>query len=298
MLYPAELLVQYLYSTTSISVDTLFDNDSSKYHHKIMKTKSTKKTNNTLGYIFVFVALLFGLTIASVFAKNQWKKASKQMVQKYSTEGTLVRDYVSPSVTLPTPRSYGGKGVYQAIQSRRSAREYAQKPLSLTQISQLLWSAQGITNKDTGARSAPSAKSSYPIEMYLVANNVSGLKQGVYHYSPADNTLSMLKLDFDQATFFKGANEQASVKSAPAVFVMTAVMGRTQAKFPDSPASTVAREVYQESGHVAQNMYLTVEDLGLGMVVVGGYNPELLPKTIGLSKLEEAVYLIPVGYKK
>jgi SagB-type dehydrogenase family enzyme len=275
----------------------LFDKAYSKYQDEVMKAKTVSTSNQSIRNLLLFSAFFLLLFVGFIKVKKGYFYKSQPVPKRYSTQTQLTREYQS-TVSLPSPKNSGGTGVYTAIQTRRSVRDYMDKSINLSQVSQLLWSAQGITNSEMGYRAAPSAKSAYPIELYLVANNVAGLEKGVYHYTPTDNKLSKLNLAFDQAAFYKGANEQVSVKSAPAVFVMTAVMGRTQAKFLDSPADSIAREVYQETGHVAQNMYLAAQDLGLGMVVVGGYDPKTLPTSIGLLDIEEPVYLIPVGYKK
>jgi hypothetical protein len=86
-----------------------------------------------------------------------------------------------PAVTipLPVPRTTGPLSLEEAIQARRSVREYSTEPLTIPELAQLLWAAQGITSP-SGGRAAPSAGGTYPLELYVVAGSVTGLETGVY----------------------------------------------------------------------------------------------------------------------
>ncbi len=86
-------------------------------------------------------------------------------------------------LALPTPLYDSQTSVEQALQARRSVRAYSLEPLTLAEVSQLLWAAQGLTHPD-GLRTAPSAGALYPLDIYLLAGNVMGLPVGVYHYQP------------------------------------------------------------------------------------------------------------------
>ncbi|MBM3957868.1 MAG: SagB/ThcOx family dehydrogenase, partial [Gemmatimonadetes bacterium] len=91
-------------------------------------------------------------------------------------------------IELPEPVLRGAVSLEQALAQRRSVREYTGEPVTLEEVSQLLWAAQGQT-ADWGARTAPSAGALYPLETYLVAGNVSGLEQGLYRYRPGEHDL-------------------------------------------------------------------------------------------------------------
>ena len=87
-------------------------------------------------------------------------------------------------IALPTPKTSGTMSVEEAISKRRSMRDYSEQPLTLRELSQILWAAQGITDPGRKLRSAPSAGATYPIEIYIVTgvNGVEGLEPGVYRY--------------------------------------------------------------------------------------------------------------------
>lgn len=95
---------------------------------------------------------------------------------------------------LPSPELIGTMSVEEAIFKRRSIRDYVDKPLTLKQLSQLLWAAQGITDPRWRFRVAPSAGATYPLEVYVVVgkDGVAELGVGVYHYNPNDHTLGLV----------------------------------------------------------------------------------------------------------
>jgi Nitroreductase family len=97
----------------------------------------------------------------------------------------------SKSINLPEPRTDGGIPVEAALKERRSIRTFGKEGLTLDEISQLLWAAQGITD-DLGHRTAPSAMARYPLQVYLLAGNVTGLPSGVYHYLPKGHNLTVI----------------------------------------------------------------------------------------------------------
>ena len=83
------------------------------------------------------------------------------------------------TIILPKPRLKGTIAVEQALRRRRSTRQFPDKPVSLEDLSQVLWAAQGVTGA-YNERTAPSAGGTFPLEMYVVAGNVSDLPAGVY----------------------------------------------------------------------------------------------------------------------
>ena len=191
------------------------------------------------------------------------------------------------------PRTSGSVSVEEALARRRSIREYANEPLTIDQVMQLLWAAQGITNADYGFRTAPSAGGTYPLEIYLVTgpSGVVGLEAGIYRYEPRNHTLiKTIGGDFS-AQLMAAALDQEWVGAAPVNFVITAVLERTTGKYGERGV----RYVWQETGHVAQNMYLQAVALELGNVVVGGFHDTEVQRILELSDLEKPAYVIPVG---
>ena len=193
-------------------------------------------------------------------------------------------------VKLPKPRYAGNVSVEEAMLKRRSVRKYKKSPLELSDISQLLWAAQGVTDP-IGFRTAPSAGALYPLELYLVASSVKGLDQGVYKYSADRHALKMVIKGERQSRLYWSSWAQKSVKKAQAVVVITAVYKRTTGKY----GNRGVRYVHMEVGHAAQNIYLQAVSLGLGTVVVGAFNDKSVKKEIGAQKDEEPLCIMPIG---
>jgi SagB-type dehydrogenase family enzyme len=195
------------------------------------------------------------------------------------------------TVDLPAPRSRGPLSLEEAIGSRRSVRAYAAEPLSLDEVGQLLWAAQGVTDPVAGSRSAPSAGALYPLEVFLVAGSVTGLGPGVYRYLPAAHALEpTLAVDPRQA-LYGAALSQQWVADAPAVLIIAGVFARTTGKYGERGR----RYVYLEAGHAAQNVCLQATALGLGTVSVGAFQDGAVRRAVGMGVSEEPIYLMPVG---
>lgn len=202
---------------------------------------------------------------------------------------------VLKAVRLPQPRTDGPLSVEQAILRRRSRREYTGEPLTVEEVSQLLWAAQGITAPHlwTGLRSAPSAGGLYPLETYVVVKEggVVGLEAGVYHYDPHRHELEMVAAGDYSGRLMAACVDQEWVGAAAANIVLTAVVERTRVRYGDR----ALQYVFQESGHAAQNVYLQAESLGLGCVVVGAFHEDEVRAIVRAPRRELPVYVIPVG---
>ncbi|MFH0778538.1 MAG: SagB/ThcOx family dehydrogenase [Candidatus Eisenbacteria bacterium] len=204
------------------------------------------------------------------------------------------KDYPSaPFIELPEP-AHTGLAVETALRQRRSVRAFSVKPITLTQLSELLFSAQGMTGGDEGTplRPAPSAGALYPFEIYVVANRVEGLAQGIYHYSVRRHGLEQVKRgDFAGAISDAGLKQESLAGSA-VTFVLSAVFDRTRSKYGERGF----RYVYMEAGHISQSICLEAVSLGLGSVTVGAFLDAAVNELIGLDGQEEAaIYLQAVG---
>lgn len=193
---------------------------------------------------------------------------------------------------LPEPRYDSDFSVEEALLKRRSVREYAVANLTLQEVSQLLWAAQGITGPQ-GLRTAPSAGALYPLEVYVVVGDVDKLTPGVYKYRPDGHELQE-SLDGDKrAELADAALGQAWISRAAVNIVITAVYERTTVKYGDRGV----RYVHLEAGHVAQNVYLQAVALDLGLVSVGAFYDEQVKSILSLQENEQPLYIIPVGRK-
>ncbi|OFW78165.1 MAG: hypothetical protein A2Z48_04445 [Actinobacteria bacterium RBG_19FT_COMBO_70_19] len=186
---------------------------------------------------------------------------------------------------LPVPRLKGNLTLEEALAARRSVREFSDEPLTMQDLSQLLWAAQGLT-ASWGGRTAPSAGALYPLEVYLVT------PEGLYHYLPDGHRLEVLAHDDRRPALARAALGQESVADAPAVVILTAVYARTSQKYGDR----AERYVHLEAGHAAQNVLLQAVSLGLGAVPVGAFEDRAVQEALGLPTEHEPLYLIPVGH--
>jgi SagB-type dehydrogenase family enzyme len=196
-------------------------------------------------------------------------------------------------VELPKPQ-YRGMVLEEVIEKRRSIRNYSREAMSKTVLSQLLFSAQGVTGKTYGhsLRSAPSAGALYPFEIYAVVNNVRDLPRGIYHYSVSDHALELVKAGDFRGKITDGGLGQQMLGTANVTFVLSAVFDRIRHKYGERGF----RYTYIEAGHISQNIYLQAVSLRLGSVSVGAFFDEKINQLIGVDGRNEAViYLHAVG---
>jgi SagB-type dehydrogenase family enzyme len=197
------------------------------------------------------------------------------------------------TVRLPQPVQDSDTSIEEALRRRRSVRTYKDNPLTLAEVSQLLWAAQGIT-RTTGFRTAPSAGALYPLEIYIAAGNVEDLPAGIYHYKPHEHELVRVLKGDRRTELCNAALGQTSVKNAPAVIVFSAVYGRTTVKYGDRGI----QYVHIEAGHAAQNVFLQAVSLNLGAVVIGAFNDEAVKDVLKMSRRDYPLYIMPVGKLK
>jgi SagB-type dehydrogenase family enzyme len=208
------------------------------------------------------------------------------------SENSSSTEMSSSIVELPESSTEGELSLERALQKRRSVREYTNEPLAISDVSQILWAGQGITS-ELGGRTAPSAGALYPLEIYVAVGNVSGLADGVYKYEPDGHILKKV-LDGDvRDRLSKAALGQKWVGEGAIVLVISGVFERTTAKYGERGI----RYVHMEVGHVAENVYLQAESLGLGTVFVGAFDEGRVKETMRMEDEEELLGIMPVGKK-
>jgi len=217
----------------------------------------------------------------------------------------IISSYESEIIKLPEPNYNGNISVEKALLIRRSIRDYKDEPLTLEEVSQLLWAAQGITKTDMidsqyliHYRTTPSAGALYPLELYIVAGNVINLPEGIYKYKPVEHELIKIAEGDKRIQLSVAALNQACIRNCSAVIVFGAVYKRTTQKYLERGI----RYVYMEAGHAAQNVYLQAASLNLGTVVVGGFDDDEVKKVVNMTDdenrpllNEEPLYLMSVG---
>lgn len=207
----------------------------------------------------------------------------------YQTFSRISR--TSSKLSIPAPAQEGAMSLEEAISRRKSIRDYTAEPISISQLSQILWSAQGVTHD--GLRSAPSAGALYPLEIYAIVKEggVTGLQSGIYHYRPSDHTLLLTKAGDHSQELQSAALDQEAIGNAAATIVITAVFERTTARY----GQRGVQYVFQESGHAAQNIYLQCTAMNLGSVVIGAFDENGVRTVLGAKSNERPVYVQPIG---
>jgi SagB-type dehydrogenase family enzyme len=192
---------------------------------------------------------------------------------------------------LPEPVSGPAGTLAALLRERRTVRSFTPEPVSLAQIGQLLWAAQGITSPD-GLRTSPSAGALYPLELHLLAGAVTGLPVGQYRYLPSRHGLERLASADRRHAIAQAALGQTWIAEAPAILVVTAVPERTQAKY----GARGRRYVDMEVGHASQNLLLQATALGLAGAVVGAFGDTALHRLLALPREEEPLVILPIGH--
>ena len=199
----------------------------------------------------------------------------------------------APRVPLPD-LALDDSGVFDALARRRSLRAYSPEPLTLGELSALLWAAAGVTARQEGFafRTAPSAGGLYPIEHYVIANSVAGLEQGLYHYDVLGRALERLYAGDLRLPVARAALDQRIAADAQAVFVWTAVLERSRWKYGER----FARYVLLDAGHIAGNVALAATALGLGSCQIAAFFDDEAADLLGVEPdLEPVVYMSTVG---
>ena len=191
---------------------------------------------------------------------------------------------------LPEPKLDSAFSLEKAIHLRRSVRGFSPDAVSLADVSQLLWAAQGVTDT-CGTRTAPSAGGTYPLEVYLVAGNVTDLPAGIYKYDCQAHELTLLFNGDERGKLADATRGQSWVSEAPASLIICSSAGSTMQRYPEMGE----RYVYMEAGHAAQNVYLQATALGLGTVAVGAFDAAAIKRMLWLLPHQEPLYIMPVG---
>jgi len=189
-------------------------------------------------------------------------------------------------IQLPAPKLTGTVSIEEVLAKRRSVREFTGQPLNFTQISQLAWAGQGITEKEEGLRTAPSPGAIYPINLYFA------IQGGVFVYNPYEHSLEQI-LDQDvRIRLAAAALNQEVVAEAACNIIVAGSVRKLTAQYRNK----AKRYMLLEAGHIAQNIQLQAVGLKLGSVPVGAFNIRDVNKACRLPANLEPLYIICVGY--
>ncbi len=235
------------------------------------------------------------------YVSDQQKNKPRPQVQKpYPLDATLV------DLIPPDEFSVGNKPVIEVIRNRKSHRYFTDEPLTLEELSFLLWATQGIRGASPDGtrlyRNVPSGGNRHPLETYLSINRVEGLEVGLYRYLPVDHKLVLVKPDPEIGTKTShGALHQTSniegklyyfTQDCAVLFIWTAIPYRSEWRYGPAGPKLVAID----AGHICQNLYLACGALGLGACAVGALDRKTMDQVLGVDGEEEfTFYAAPVG---
>jgi SagB-type dehydrogenase family enzyme len=201
-------------------------------------------------------------------------------------------------VDLPDPATFGARQIdlTAAINQRRSVRSYSSEPISLAELSYLLWCTQGvkeITARPATLRTVPSAGSRHPFETYVLANRVEGLEPGIYVYLASRNQLRRHLAGPGLADkVAHAAFRQKFVATSAVTLIWSAFAYRSIWRY----GQRAYRYMHLDAGHVCAHLYLAVEAIGCGCCAIAAFDDDELNGILGLDGREEfAIYLGTVG---
>lgn len=209
-------------------------------------------------------------------------------------------DPLLPCIDLPDPTAaaLSPLDVQTALKRRRTERDYLDGPITLAELSYLLWASQGVVEviEEVGValRTVPSAGARHAFETFILANRVEGLTPGVYRYSALHHRLARYDASIDVAAKMEAAFlQQDHISRSAVTFIWAAVVERMAWRY----GTRGLRYLLIEAGHIGQNMYFAGAQLGLGVCTVGGFEDNAVNALLGLDGEEQfAVYSATVGH--
>ncbi len=229
-------------------------------------------------FYLVSTIMIAVLILIAIFVKDDPEN------MKNSNDSMKTRDRIE----LPEPE-HVGSSFEEVLAKRRSERDYEDGDITLEELSQILWSAQGITDPERGFRATPSAGATYPLEVLIDIQGVRGLEPGIYEYEPERHSLALKTAGSERELIYQAALRQEPVKSAPVLIVITGVYDRITPRYGERGVMYT----HIEAGHASQNIYLQATSLGLGTVAIGAFENDRLKEI--LKTEAEPLYLMPIG---
>jgi SagB-type dehydrogenase family enzyme len=203
-----------------------------------------------------------------------------------------------PDVALPDARGtgLGERPIAEVLAERRSRRKFTDAPVSIEELSFLMWATQGVARLFRGGaasfRQVPSGGARHPFETILALGRVTGIEPGLYRYMPCQHGLKLIAPHPGTAAIARSCYGQTFVGEAPVVFYWTAVPYRTEWRY--GPASP--KLIAVDAGHLCENLYLAAEALGLGTCAIGAYDQAASDILTGVDGRDEfVIYIAPVG---
>lgn len=231
-----------------------------------------------------FKAIIIAVFIVSIFLMSSCRMAETVELNAGSIYSSRL-DYTGEIIELKNPPD-SNYLLNDALVNRRSVRNFSGKKIEPEKVSAILWAAQGITAKDSGFRTAPSAGALYPLDVFLLDED------GVYHYIPDGHKLMKMKNNDLRNELYKACLFQGPVSEAVINIIITAEYERTTVKY----GQRGIRYADMEAGHACQNILLIAVAMELGAVPIGAFRDDDIKKILGLPADYIPLYVIPVGY--
>jgi SagB-type dehydrogenase family enzyme len=206
------------------------------------------------------------------------------------------KDTTKSVIELPIPAYKGAVSLEEAIKKRRTERDFLPRPLSKSQLAQILWAAQGITEEGENKRAIPSAGALNPLVIFAIIGQegVDHLSAGVYQYLPDYHQLKALSQGDLRKALVDASLSQSWIASAPVSIIIAAEYARTTGKY----GKRGIRYTHMEVGHAAQNIFLQAVALDLGAGIVGAFDDARVKDILDLPPNYDPLLLMPVGYFK
>ncbi len=236
-------------------------------------------------------------------ASDQQMGLPRPEIQKPTSPDALRIDLVPPEAF-----SIGSAFTIDVIRNRISHRYFTEEPLTIGELSYLLWATQGVRGKVIAdgityiMRNVPSGGNRHPIETYLSIQRVEGLQPGLYRYLPVDHQLVLEKLDenlveqLNQASLRQNSRSETRpyyfIQEAAVVFIWTAIPYRSEWRYHKAAAKLIALD----AGHICQNLYTAAGSIGAGTCAIGAYDQVKMNELLDVDGEDEfVIYLAPVG---
>ncbi|MHA1305288.1 MAG: SagB/ThcOx family dehydrogenase [Candidatus Heimdallarchaeaceae archaeon] len=237
----------------------------------------------------------------SFIEKTKYKYLNKSDQNKKYPQPPLEQPYDKTKTPIQLPKNFVTQNysLKDCIENRKSIRNYDNKPLTLEELSWLLWSTQGIKetmNRVYTLRVVPSAGARHAFETYLLINNVETLKEGLYRYIASKHSLIDINLDPDIAEkLTKAAYNQSMVEKSAVTFIWVAVAYRMCWRYGERGY----RYLLLDAGHVCQNLYLAAEDVDCGVCAIGAFHDDEINNILEVDGENLfVIYLATVGKKR
>ena len=210
----------------------------------------------------------------------------------------LPYDQAEPAIKLPEPDLLPDHNVnfLELIEMRTSSRQYSDAPLTMSELSYLLWCTQGVKLVMPGSatfRTVPSAGARHAFETYLLVNKVEGLEPGLYRFLAIEHKLLRVSGSAgicDELT--AACLNQQTVKNSAVTFIWTAVAARMTWRYGER----AYRYLHLDAGHVGQNLYLAARTLQCGACAIAAFDDEKINAALGIDGEEHfAIYAATVG---